>query len=224
MMGEQEICTRRVCGVDELHRIYALRYQVYCKEWGFERPEDHPGGLEMDEFDPHSVHFIETFDDDRIIGTVRIILDSPAGFPIERHCKPDIDLKRLNRQRIGEISRLAISKGVRRRSEDSFIYKSEPEGPLEQPVEDRRSRQLFIMNLYKCIYTESKRLGITHWIAVMSKGLYLILKRAGIEFSPIGAEVYYHGWRTPYIGVISAIEEQMAKRNPELLRELSEEL
>jgi N-acyl amino acid synthase of PEP-CTERM/exosortase system len=223
--GEQGINTRRVYGVDELRRIYALRYQVYCNEWGFERPEDHPGGLETDEFDPQSVHFIETFDDGRIIGTARIILDSPAGFPIESHCKLDIDLKRLNRQRMGEISRLAISKEVRRRSEDRIIYESVSEGTtLVQTEGDRRRRQLFILNLYKCIYTESKRLGITHWLAVMAKGLYLLLRRAGIVFCPIGAEVYYHGQRTPYLGVISEMEEQVAKTNPELFKEFSEEL
>jgi N-acyl amino acid synthase of PEP-CTERM/exosortase system len=80
------------------------------------------------------------------------------------------------------------------------------------------------MNLYKCIYTESKRLGITHWLAVMAKGLYLLLRRAGILFFPIGAEVYYHGQRTPYLGVVSEMEEHMAKTNPELLLELSKEL
>ncbi len=221
----QGISTRRVYGGDELRRVYALRYQVYCNEWGFERPEDHPGGIEKDEYDPHSIHFIETFDDDRLIGTVRIILDSPAGFPIESHCKLDIDLKKFERRRIGEISRLAISKEMRRRSEDSIIYESVPEGMTpEQTAGDRRQRQLFIMNLYKCIYTESKRLGITHWLAVMAKGLYLILRRAGIVFCPIGAEVYYHGQRTPYLGVVSELEEQLSKTNPELLRELREEL
>ncbi len=225
MIGDLGISTRRVYGVEELRRVYALRYQVYCNEWGFERPEDHPGGIETDQFDPHSIHFIETFADDRLIGTVRIILDSPAGFPIESHCKLDIDLKNFDRRRMGEISRLAISKEVRRRSEDSIIYESVPEGmALEQTPGDRRRRQLFIMNLYKCIYTESKRLGITHWLAVMAKGLHLILRRAGIVFCPIGTEVYYHGLRTPYLGVISDMEEQVAKTNPELLRELREGL
>ena len=38
-----------------LLEVFKLRYKVYCEEWGFERPEDHPDGIERDEFDAHDL-------------------------------------------------------------------------------------------------------------------------------------------------------------------------
>jgi N-acyl amino acid synthase of PEP-CTERM/exosortase system len=39
-----------------MEEVYRLRYQVYCNEQGFERPDDHASGLETDGYDHHSVH------------------------------------------------------------------------------------------------------------------------------------------------------------------------
>ena len=36
--------------------VFRLRYQIYCMETGFERPEDFPDGLEKDAFDGRAVH------------------------------------------------------------------------------------------------------------------------------------------------------------------------
>ena len=42
--------------------IFKLRYDVYVSEFGFEKKEDHPSGLEKDIYDSHSVELaaIET--------------------------------------------------------------------------------------------------------------------------------------------------------------------
>ena len=37
--------------------IYRLRYRIYVEEFGFERAEDHPGGLETDDYESHALHF-----------------------------------------------------------------------------------------------------------------------------------------------------------------------
>ena len=52
--------------------VLALRYKVYCEERGFEKPEDHPDGLERDEYDEYSVHFaaIEKGTQE-VVGTIR---------------------------------------------------------------------------------------------------------------------------------------------------------
>ena len=74
------------------------------------------------------------------------------------------------------------------------------------------------------MYVESKRIGLTHWYAVMAKGLFILLKRMGIIFKPIGPETDYHGLRTPYLGVIAEIEEEASRLNPELFNEFQEAL
>jgi hypothetical protein len=55
-------------------------------------------------------------------------------------------------------------------------------------------------------------MGLKYWYAVMARGLFLLLKRRGIVFEPIGPEVEYHGLRRPYLGTI----EDIKRSNPEL--------
>lgn len=223
-----------------LKEIYRLRYKVYVEECGFERPENHPAGIEIDKFDKNSVHFATKNENENIIGTVRLILNSPIGFPIEKRCKLNINKDELPRNHLAEISRLAISKQYRRRGEDKFIYGPEEErreiidtGDTKQyqrRAEDKyRSGELYerrrgpdlVLSLYKAIYHESKRRNITHWYAVMTKGLYILLKRFGIDFEPIGQPVDYHGIRTPYLGDIKKIEHEVSIKNPELYEEFT---
>lgn len=216
---------RKVVDKSELEEVFRLRYKVYCDEWGFERPQDHPGGIEFDIYDSSAVHFVSLNEMWQVIGTVRIILHSDKGFPLEKHCKIDADLSRLNRQKIGEISRLAVSKEFRKRSEDRFIYDGTAEYVEQQAaLHERRRRHEIVTGLYKCLYVESKKIGLTHWYAVMAKGLYILLKRMGILFEPIGPEIDYHGLRTPYLGAIADIENEVGRLNPDLLREFQEAL
>lgn len=224
-----------------LKEIYRLRYKVYVEECGFERPENHPAGIEIDKFDKNSVHFATKNENENIIGTVRLILNSPIGFPIEKRCKLNINKYELSRNHLAEISRLAISKQYRRRAEDKRIYGLEEERrevidisntvqQYQRRAEDKyRSGELYerrrgpdlVLSLYKAIYHESKRRNITHWYAVMTKGLYILLKRFGIDFEPIGQPVDYHGIRTPYLGDIKKIEHEVSIKNPKLYEEFT---
>ncbi|NTU42682.1 MAG: PEP-CTERM/exosortase system-associated acyltransferase [Nitrospirales bacterium] len=208
----------------DLEEVFRLRYKVYCEEWGFERPMDYPDGLESDAFDEHSAHFLALAEGNQIVGTMRLIFNSDKGFPIEKHCTieryPDVD-----RDRIGEISRLAVSKDYRRRVEDRYIYEG-ADAVVEDgvPVVNRRRRQEIICGLYKRLYVESKLRGITHWYAVMAPGLFILLRRLGITFQAIGPEANYHGMRTPYIGCIEEIEREVLRKNKELFKEFSQAL
>jgi N-acyl-L-homoserine lactone synthetase len=243
----------RVLDEKELREIYRLRYKVYCEEWGFERPEDHPDGLEKDVYDKSAVHFAAKDSTQKIVGTIRLILNSSEGFPIEKYCQLDINKDELPRESLAEISRLAISKEYRRRAEDRYIYGPDEERriigtfehphklyhayrriedkykygsfhPINKPFHDRRKKYEPVTSLYKAIYHESKKRGLTHWYAVMTKGLFLLLKRFGFNFQPIGEPVDYHGIRTPYLGEIKKIEQEVLNTNPELYEEFTKDL
>jgi N-acyl amino acid synthase of PEP-CTERM/exosortase system len=205
-----------------LTEIFRLRYKVYCDEWGFERPEDHPGGIERDEFDAHSVHFVAIRKaDQQMVGTTRIILRSELGFPIEAHCQIIDEVLRADKTHWGEISRLAVSKEFRKRSGDDSIYRDEDPLPhdLDNPYKERRKNEnQIVIGLYRCIYRESLERGLTHLYAVMAKGLYLLLKRIGITFTQAGPGIEYHGIRTPYTGCILAMLDEFSRTNIELYR------
>ena len=203
-----------------LQEIYRLRYKVYVEEWGFERKEDHPAGIEKDGFDEHAAHFaVRKIGEEPIIGTIRVIGYSEKGFPIEKHCKIETDLSLFDKTRIGEISRLAVSKEYRKRAADAVYTDGRV---VEESIVDgmyagnRRMSNDIVLGLYKCIYQESIERGNQYILAVMARGLYLLLRRVGILFEPIGPEQNYHGLRAPYLGKIDTMLQELSQRNPAL--------
>jgi len=209
---------RRISRNDPLmEEVYKLRYKVYVEEWGFEKPEDHPKGVEIDPYDPHSFHLIAVDNkSDEVIGTMRVILTSPLGFPIQHHCTLTADCSGFDEQRLGEISRLAVSKEYRRRAGDRLIYDNgeSAAAPVDKAMQERRKNEFAIITgLYTCMYKESLAIGLQHWYAVMAKGLSILLSRMGVTFTPIGPEVDYHGKRTPYIGAIDEIAKKVSVEN-----------
>ena len=209
-------------------KIYQLRYEVYVKEFGFEKPEDHPGGLETDEYEKYSKHFAAIDDDGEVIGTIRLVLCSEKGFPIEHATKVSFIGEKPPPEKIAEISRLAVSKKYRRRREDgmfgveSYLKKSEggilpDSGPVPRKHE-RRKRPVIVLGLFQIMYHASKRLGLSHWYMITEKKIYYMLKKFGFLFHQIGEPVEYHGLRIPYLGIINEIEQDLIRENPVFLK------
>ena len=105
--------------------IYKLRYDVYVSEFGFEKKEDHPSGFEEDIYDPYSVELaaIEQIDENtqEVVGTIRLILHSENGFPIENTTPTQFIGEKPPIEKIAEISRLTINKDYRRRQGDGLF-------------------------------------------------------------------------------------------------------
>ena len=210
-----------------LQDTYSLRYQVYIKEWEFEAVDDHPVGLEYDDYDEYSVHFYACCKThSKVIGTIRTILHSELGFPIEKNFRLNEQLLGVDRRGIGEISRLAVSKEYRRRAIDQILFEPGPFVPNKLPryMDDgrdirRHCEHELVRGLYLQLYRDSKQRGLTHWYAVMAKGLYIILKRWGIPFHQIGPAMDYHGLRAPYVVSIETVEHALEANNPELIEE-----
>src|SRR5579875_3363122 len=69
-----------------LEAAHAMRFQVYCLERQFENAEEHPDGLEKDEYDSHAVQGVLFHrPTGAAIGSVRLILPQPGlreSFPV----------------------------------------------------------------------------------------------------------------------------------------------
>ncbi len=172
-------------------KIFQLRYQVYVTEFGFEKKQDHPNGLESDGHDHRALHFGCTTRSGKVVGCLRLVPDLGAGLPMEAAVCVPIP----NRETAAEISRLAVAPGFRNGSH----------GPGGTDV---------VLGLYRAMYQESKRRGITHLYMITEDWIHGTLTRYGFRFTPIGDPVYYHGWRTPYVGKISKIEAHLAAHHP----------
>ncbi|TRO83327.1 PEP-CTERM/exosortase system-associated acyltransferase [Desulfuromonas acetexigens] len=180
------------------HEVLALRYKVYCEERGFENPEDHPDGLERDEYDSHAVHFAALLKSTRkVVGTVRLILHSESSFPIERAFTFNKDLSHLHPRQLGEVSRLALSKSYCQELQQARLRSDSEAGAV-------------VNGLLRCLAEESLERGISHLYAVMARGLPILMARRKVLFSQIGPEREYHGLRAPYLGAVRDI----VNRNP----------
>jgi N-acyl amino acid synthase of PEP-CTERM/exosortase system len=208
--------------------IYRLRYKVYVEEFGFEKAEDHPEGYEIDEYDSHSIHFAALNENQEVIGTIRMILHSGKGFPIERAAKISFIGERPAPDKIIEISRLAVSKDYRRRLVDGFFgvefYLTKSTGgilPENTPLSEkhqRRKRPVIILGLYRSVYQKTKKTGITHWYMLTEKVLWYALKRFGWLFYQVGDPVNYHGKRIPYLGILKDIDTNLMREKPDLYK------
>jgi len=203
---------------DELKKeVYKLRYQVYCIETGFENPEQYPDGMEFDEFDRHSVHYLiyhrklEVY-----IATTRLILpdtNNPNNlFPIEIHSQIDnFDaLKHISRNYLAEASRFCVSKQFRRRKNEMntitgvntrIITRGKLGANTEQKniftQDERRIFPSISLALVACSIRMSHENNIHDWYAVMEPALIRVFSTLGMNFIGIGPLTDYHGKRRP---------------------------
>lgn len=202
-----------------LEESYALRYSVYCEEAGFLNEKDYPDKHETDGFDNCSVHVGAVDKSGLLVGTVRMVLPSERGFPFYQHCELFDEYKNLTRlddpvtSNAVEISRLAVAKSYRRRRGDGLYGTSER---TSERTPERRQRPELVLGLYKTIYQETKRRGISAWFAAMETTLLRLLHRYQFGFKPIGPEVDYYGPVTPYLAKIAELEKGVRDKYPDL--------
>lgn len=193
----------------DLQKAFALRYRVYCQEFGFEREEDCPGGLETDSFDSSSVHcLLEHRQSGEVAGCVRMVLplmnssDSLDVLPLERHCVESLSHRqlhpaRLPRQSICEISRLAVSRVFRRRQGEGGSELGNIHG-LVPSDEVLRTAPVIGLSLFLAATAMVGMAGRHHVFAMMEPRLVRLLSVSGFRFFRVGEFVDYHGQRAAY--------------------------
>lgn len=199
--------------------VQRLRYEVYCEELGFLKPENYLTRLESDEFDVHSVQFAALNRQTDVVATLRLVRDSPLGFPLEGRTAalwPAFD--ELPRDKTVEISRLILAKQYRRRATDGR-YGIAATGPdASAGAEQRSPYPLILFGLFRLMFEESLRTGLTHWLAAMEPWLQQFLDRFGFTFNAVGGPIDYFGEVVPYSARIEDIFRAVAEMKPEVLQ------
>lgn len=184
--------------------VYRVRHEVYCEDLGFESIRSDK--QEIDAYDSHSVHCLmrSTTDAREPVGCARMVLTNPTDpqtpLPFEILCGKTIDRSiidptRLDRTRIGEISRLAVRAKYRRRRGEQHVavgIAEEDFGTRDNP------RFPYIpIGLYLGATALAKHLNL-EWVFVLTEPrLASHLGKLGLEITQIGPPVEHRGSRLP---------------------------
>jgi N-acyl amino acid synthase of PEP-CTERM/exosortase system len=209
----------------------ALRYQVYCEEFGYLPAQDYPAGLESDEDDAGSAHFHcftsdlgeddSTFDSgaarDALAGYVRLVRpDAQGQLPVQRRCQLDLDTTAWpDPLATAEVSRLIIAPEFRRsRGATSARGESSLSG---RPTSGRRPLPTdVLLQLFRQMYDHSRTHGIRYWFAAMERPLARSLAQMGFPFKAAGPEGEYFGRITPYVADIHDLQTRVLAKQPRL--------
>lgn len=130
-------------------------------------------GLENDEYDLESEHFIMRDRNNDIAATVRVIANSKLGLPILKNMKLNIDPNGLDPGRSVEISRLIVARKYRKR--------------------------MLLILLFKGLYLYAKEKNISHAFCVIDEKLYPQLLKLKVPAKIIGPVQLYQGLTFPCV-------------------------
>lgn len=205
---------------DELFR---LRYDVYCTERAFLKPDLFLSGMEQDDYDDCATHF-GAYSEEALVGTVRLVTPPPPRvFPFQLHCQTFPHFPMPEHALCGEISRLAVRRSHRRRRADSVAgvpgFGVAPDVGIAIPPElERRETQspMLLLGMYREMYRHSRASGIRYWFAAMERSLAWSLKKIGFRFEAIGPVADYYGKVTPYVLDLGEAFPELCLNNPPL--------
>lgn len=215
-----------------LDEVLRIRHEVYCEDLGFEPVR--PDRRESDEYDQQSIHCLLRTSGSPFhpVGCVRLVQPHPtdlaAPLPFERACaealdRSIIDPAKLPRDRIGEVSRLAVRRTYRRRKgeEHSTINNIDDRdfGTKDQP------RFPYIpVSLYMGAIAIAARHGVDTLFVLTEPRLASHFAKLGVKITRIGGPIEHRGTRIPSMIDVREVIDNMRLLMRPLWREVAAEI
>lgn len=220
---------------DAIDEVFSVRYQVYCIDRPFEDPAHFQDKKEHDAYDPQSSHaLIRHKATGHSVATVRLVMtgSSPenSSLPMEEACVPRMskrvreEIANTPRERIAEISRMAVSREFRKRlNEDKSATGVSDQANYSDRESGKRAVPYISLGLLAAIMKMSAENGITHWMAIMEPAQLRLLKRFGVEFDYVGPLLEYHGLRRPAFTSACTLIDGIKRRRPDVWALITDE-
>ncbi len=221
---------RRALTPVEVDIALRLRYDVYCRELGYENPAAFPDGREQDRFDVQSAHcYLWHLQTQRAAGCFRLIrsIGEHDLLPFEQVCAGQLHdgpltPQTLPRLQLGEISRLAVHSDFRRRL-------GERESPIGVGADsdaepDSRHYPMVALGLFLGASALALNLGLARVYVMMEPRLARLLRSCGIVFTAVGDVIDYHGRRGPFVITGESLHQFLPPEPRALLDDLRERL
>ena len=211
--------------------VFRIRHEVYCQELAFEPVR--PDRRETDEYDAHSLHCLmrTSHEPKQLVGCTRLVLANPddpeSPLPFERTCAKTLDRSlidpaRLPRERIAEVSRLAVRSAFRRRrgeTTEADPIHDEDFGSVVHP------RFPYIpIGLYLGAIALAARSGIDKIFVLTEPRLASHFAKLGVDVKQIGGAVEHRGTRIPSMMDVQSIIVNMRFLVKPIWRVIHEEI
>jgi SAM-dependent methyltransferase len=105
---------------EDLEKVWGLLYEVYSLELGVE-PADQSGFL-RDIYDEYATHFLAVDENNRPVGTMRVVPNNPKGFPMDSDFPLTEYIKVNGISRGVEGGRFVIHKDVKREARSTVAF------------------------------------------------------------------------------------------------------
>jgi N-acyl amino acid synthase of PEP-CTERM/exosortase system len=185
--------------------VYRIRHQVYCEELKYEPVR--ADRREVDEYDDQALHIlIRSLNTGEFVGCTRLIRcrqeDPHYPLPFERTCaatlnRSIVDPQAMQRDKIAEVSRLAVISKYR-------LRKDEHKSPVS--INDESFGTVLLprfpyipVSLYLATTELAALLGIETMFVLTETKLANHFARLGVKISQIGGAVEHRGTRVPSI-------------------------
>jgi N-acyl amino acid synthase of PEP-CTERM/exosortase system len=224
-----------IADTDDLRKeVFRLRYDVYCRELGWENPKNFADELERDAYDDASRHCLLIHKKSGLYaGTVRMVmthdseLDPPI--PLISHCEGKLfdgplHPSHLSRGSYGEISRLALRHEFRRRPHEVENAGGYSDDLFEWTQTERRRFPHIALGLYLSASAVGLADGATGVYAMMEPRLARHLRFAGIHFEQVGEPIRFRGLRAPYYISRQVLFKHLSKPLRKLLKAIANDL
>jgi N-acyl amino acid synthase of PEP-CTERM/exosortase system len=189
-----------------VEEVFFIRHDVYARELGFEPVREDQ--RETDQYDVRSKHCLlrTSREPHRPVGCARVVFTDPAQLdaplPFELTCRNTLDRSiidpaKLPRERIAEVSRLAVLSEFRRRKGEQATAAVISEGDFG---DDKQPRFPFIpVSLYMGAVLLAQRHGIEYLFTLTEPRLAEHFGKLGVHIQPIGGPVEHRGQRIPSV-------------------------
>lgn len=198
---------------EDKDQVFFIRHDVYARELGFEPVR--PDQREMDAYDARSVHCLMRTAEatPRLVGCARVVMTDPNALdsllPFEKACRESlyrdqIDPAKLPRDRIAEVSRLAVLSDFRRRRGEEH---KEVAIDVSDFGDSKQPRFPYIpVGLYMASVLMAQRHNIEYLFTLTEPRLAEHFAKLGVKIVPIGAPIEHRGIRVPSLIRAATVE------------------
>lgn len=175
-----------------LDKIHRFRYRVYEEMGWMDASPDGKDGIETDIYDNYCNQFAILNANGEICCTMRLIYNSPVGYPTEEYLAPNQIPQQLDRSKLAEMSRIFIDPRYR----------------------NMRETRIFIISIVKSLaYEKIKEHGIEYCYGLLEPSFIKLVNIFKIPYEPIcDLKQVYNKLKYPSILSVKDLE----KLNPQL--------